>query len=167
MKRCRCPSAVHIRRITRRAVKARLATVVAAKAIAAADDPSKTAPKSARTVIGLTVIGLTATGRIMARHMLAMGVRINRARPMAMRKAKRYSELLVVRIGHRPAICIAANGAHLTSAAIMNAPLSIVRANTARRGALAGIAPVLQPVLHMGVTVTARLASSAKPVTHL
>ena len=158
MKRCRCPSAVHIRRITRRAVKARLATVVAAKAIAAADDPSKTAPKSARTVIGLT-----ATGRIMARHMLAMGVRINRARPMAMRKAKRYSELLVVRIGHRPAICIAANGAHLTSAAIMNAPLSIVRANTARRGAQAGIAPVL----HMGVTVTARLASSAKPVTHL
>ena len=82
---------------------------------------------------------------------------------MAMRKAKRYSELLVVRIGHRPAIRIAANGAHLTSAAIMNAPLSIVRANTARRGALAGIAPVL----HMGVTVTARLASSAKPVTHL
>ena len=85
-------------------------------------------------------IGLTATGRIMARHMLAMGVRINRARPMAMWKAKRYSELLVVRIGPRPAIRIAANGAHLTSAAIMNAPLSIVRANTARRGARTGIA---------------------------
>ena len=66
---------------------------------------------------------------------------------MAMWKAKRYSELLVVRIGPRPAICIAANGAHLTSAAIMNAPLSIVRANTARRGARTGIAPVLQ-LLH-------------------
>ena len=81
---------------------------------------------------------------------------------MAMWKAKRYSELLVVRIGPRPAIRIAANGAHLTSAAIMRAPLSIVRANTARRGARTGIAPVL----HMGVTVTERLASGAKPVTH-
>ena len=154
MKRCRFRSAVHIRRITRRAVKARLATVVAAKAIAAADDPSKTAEKATRTVIGLT-----ATGQTMARHMLAMGVR-HRARPMAMWKAKRYSELLVVRIGPRPAIRIAANGAHLTSAAIMSALLNIVRANTA--GARTGIAPVL----HMGVTMTARLAPGAKPVTH-
>ena len=83
---------------------------------------------------------------------------------MAMRKAKRYSELLVVRIGPRPAIRIAASGAHLTSAAIMNAPPSIVRANTARRGALDGHRT---GACSLGVTVTARLAPSAKPVTHL
>ena len=81
---------------------------------------------------------------------------------VAMWKAKRYSELLVVRIGPRPAIRIAASGAHLTSAEMTARP-SIVRANTAPRGARTGIAPVLL----MGVTVTARLAPDAKPVTHL
>ena len=50
-KPCRCPNGV-ARQLTHRAVMARRATVVVAKAIAAADDPSRMARKSVRTMTG-------------------------------------------------------------------------------------------------------------------